>query len=830
MCAESNKRASCIYKLMRRYAAVFALAVFAATAAQSSVIAYGQTAAKQSNQPVWNAAWIAAHPDNAAGGGDELPLFRTSFTVTTPVKRAVVYVSGLGQYELRLNGRKVGTDVLTPGWSDYRKTIFYNSYDVTRQLRTGDNALGLMLGNGMYRVLDTPGRYTKFVGSFGQPKCIVQLHIEYVDGKSSEIVSDGRWKSTPGPIMFSSTYGGEDFDARREPQGWDRPGFNEAGWQTVSIVDGPGGVLTPEIAPPVREMHTYTPVKVTHSKTGITVYDLGQNFAGWPVIRVTGPAGAQVKLTPGELLDQDGLVSQRSAGVRHSKSGRPQWFSYTLRGAGVEDWHPRFSYYGFRYVQVESTTPAKANIVSLLGEAVHTSSPVVGEFTSSDQLLNRIHTLILRATENNAVSLFTDCPHREKLGWLEQDHLMAPSFLYDFDFSKLFAATARDIADAQKKGGADDGLVPEIAPQYVVFKVSNGAFDDSPEWSSTAVLAPWYLYQRNGDRAFLAEQYDVMRRYVAYLGTRAQDGIIAYGLGDWYDIGPGAPGMSKLTTAGVTATAIYYQDLSAMARIAALLGKDDDSKMYRELMRTEREAFNRRFFDAGHHRYDKGSQTAQAMPLVVGLVPDGERAAVLDALVADIRARQNHVTAGDIGFHYVVDALLDGGRSDVLLDMLQRTDTPSYGYQLAQGATALTEAWDANPDSSQDHLMLGHAEEWFYRGLAGINVDMSREGAERLVLSPAVVSKVQWARASYKSVLGLVVSKWQREGAQTVYNFDVPAEATIEINTQAASKITVNGVQPTKAVGVRSSQIDGEYVRMVVSAGHYRILAAQMQH
>lgn len=774
-------------------------------------------------EPVdWHASWIAAHADSEDTPDEAMPLFRKGFNLARRVKRAVLYASGLGQDELRINGRKVGEDELTPGWSDYRKTVYYDTYDVTAMLRHGENALGVMLGNGMYRVLKTPGRYTKFVGSFGEPECVVQLHVEYADGSSVDVVSDGTWKTAPGPITFSSTYGGEDFDARREPAGWDKPGFNEAVWRPAVVVQGPGGRLTAEIAPPIRVMHTYEPVKVTHPRPDVTVYDLGQNFAGWPEIGVTGSAGATVKLIPGELLDKDGMVTQRS-------SGRPQWFSYTLRCAGEERWHPRFSYYGFRYVQVEASEPAGASrtrIVSLHGEAVHSSSPQVGEFASSDELLNSIHALIVHAIENNSVSLFTDCPHREKLGWLEQDHLMAPSLLYDFDFSRLFAATAHNISDAQKNDGASAGMVPEIAPQYVVFKVENGIFDDSPEWGSTAVLAPWYLYQRNGDRDKLAAQYEVMRRYVAYLGTRARDGIIDYGLGDWYDIGPGAPGLSKLTTAGVTATAIYFQDLIVMERVAALLGKDEESRAYQEQAEEERQAFNARFFDAEHHRYDKGSQTAQAMPLVVGLVPESERSAVLDVLVSDIRAHGNHTTAGDIGFHYVVDALMDGGRSDVLLDMMKRTDAPSYGYQLAQGATALTEAWDANPNSSQDHFMLGHAEEWFYRGLAGIDVDFSREGAQRILLSPAIVGKLQWVRVRYRSALGQVGSEWKRDGDQVEYSFTVPVESTIELQSSSPQRVIVNGSQAAKASGVVTAKIEGDRLRLIVRAGRYQIQAA----
>ncbi|MGA8041765.1 MAG: family 78 glycoside hydrolase catalytic domain [Terracidiphilus sp.] len=774
--------------------------------------------------PVWHASWIAASPADADTDHTPLPLFRHSFQLAHPVRRAMLYASGLGQDELRLNGAKVGNDELTPGWSEYRKTVEYDSYDVTARLHTGENALGVLLGNGMYRVLHTPGRYTKFVGSYGPPRCIVQLNIDFADGSSLEIDSDGAWKTHPGPITFSSTYGGEDFDARLEPQGWDRPGFRDAGWQPAAVVNGPGGTLTPAIAPPIRVMHQYKPIRVTHPQPGITIYDFGQNFAGWPAITVAGPAGSSVKLIPGELLDAQGLVTQRS-------SGQPQWFTYTLRGAPTEHWHPRFSYYGFRYVQVkEPATEAvakPARILEVVGQAVHTSSEPIGAFDSSDTLFNRIHTLILRAIENNSVSLFTDCPHREKLGWLEETHLMAPPMLYDFDFTGLFAATARNIADTQRTDGPKAGMVPEIAPQYVVFEPStNEVFNDSPEWGSAAVLAPWYLFERTGDIPFLRGHYDVMRRYVAYLATRANGNIIAYGLGDWYDIGPGAPGFAKLTTMGLTATATYYQDLMVLERTAALLGKPEDSSQYHQQAEQVKAAFNARFYNPTLHRYDKGSQTAQAMPLALDMVPTGERAAVLDALVSDIRAHNNHVTAGDIGYHYVVDALLNAGRSDVLYDMLQRTDTPSYGYQLAQGATSLTEAWDANPHSSQDHFMLGHAEEWFYRGLGGINVDLSRAGASRILLHPAVPHGLQWVRTSYRSALGPIVSNWRRTPAQTAYDFQIPvnATATILLDGASAQTLTVNGSASARAPGVLAAHAEGTTVRLEVSSGSYHIL------
>ena len=779
--------------------------------------------ARWSQAPALHAAWIA-EPETPSDTAP-MPLFRRSFQLNGAVRRAMLYASGLGQNELRINGAPVTQDVLTPGWTNYRKTIAYDAYDVTARLHSGENALGVLLGNGMYRVLQTPGRYTKFTGSFGPPKCIVQLDLTMADGRQIEIVSDGTWKTHPGPIVFSSTYGGEDFDARREPAGWDRPGFRDADWSPAAVVDGPGGTLTPELAPPIRVMHVYTPVRVTHPAPGITVYDLGQNFAGWPAIHVTGPAGSSVKLIPGELLDSSGRVTQRS-------SGRPQWFTYTLRGAGIERWYPRFSYYGFRYVQVETTAAHSSahlpRVLSLEGQAVHTSSPQVGSFSSSDELLNRIHTLILRAIENNAVSLFTDCPHREKLGWLEETHLMAPSMLYDFDFSGLYAATARNIADTQRTEGPKAGMVPEIAPQYVVFEPStNEVFNDSPEWGSAAVLAPWVLYERTGDLTFLRGQYDVMRRYVAYLATRASGDIIAYGLGDWYDIGPGAPGYSKLTTMGLTATAIYYQDLRVLERTAALLGQHDESAQYSLQAARVRDTFNARFFDAAQHRYDKGSQTAQAMPLALGMVPAAEGASVLAALVGDIRAHQNHVTAGDIGFHYVVDALIQGGRSDVLLDMLQRTDAPSYGYQLQHGATSLTEAWDANPLSSQDHFMLGDAEEWFYRGLGGIEVNRALPPTRQITLRPAVLPGIDWVRTQYRSSLGPIASNWRRAASQVVYDISVPANSTASIEIQATDPqaVTINGKAASVATGVLALQEDRDNLRIEVSSGSFHIVA-----
>ncbi|MCC7496249.1 MAG: family 78 glycoside hydrolase catalytic domain [Bryobacterales bacterium] len=707
-------------------------------------------------------SWAGAKWISGPAEGERMPVFRKSFRLTKPVARALLYVSGLGQYEFSLNARKVGDAVLAPGWTNYRKTVLYDAYDVSSLLAPGENTAWVMLGNGMYHVAKTPGRYTKFTGSMGEPKMIARLHIEYAGGGIEEIVSDASWQAAPGPILYSHTYGGEDYDARRQP----------SDWQPAREVEGPGGRLTAASNPPIRVMQTFHAVDVTTPRAGIRVYDLGQNFSGWPVIRVQGPAGAAVKLIPGELLDAGGLVTQRS-------SGQPQWYTYTLRGGAAETWAPRFSYYGFRYVQVEA--PASVTVRSLTGEFIHAAAPVVGEFSCSSTLFNRIHQLILAAIRSNMQSVLTDCPHREKLGWLEQSHLAGPSILYNFDAARLYAKIANDIRDSQLR----DGLVPDIAPEYTVF--SKG-FRDSPEWGSAAILNPWLVYRFSGDPSLMASQYEVMSRYAGYLSGKAQDRILSYGLGDWYDIGPGDPGVSKLTALGVTATAIYYADLEALRHAAFLNGQPGEAARWQREAAAVRQAFNARFYSAAEARYDRGSQCSSAMALVLGLVPERDRARLLDRLVSDVRAHANHTTAGDIGYHFVIQALSEGGRSDVIYDMLSATDPPSYAAQLRAGATSLTEAWDSDPRSSQNHFMLGHAEEWFYRYLAGIDFDLSRPPDQRITLRPTPAGSITWAHASYNSVLGRITSSWKKNGSELVYQAEVPPNATATVLLPAGEK------------------------------------------
>jgi hypothetical protein len=762
----------------------------------------------------WHAQWISSQKPPA-----QSLLLRREFAVKAGLQRAVVYVCGLGHYEMSINGRKVSDDLLAPGWSKYDKTCLYDTYDVTPMLRAGQNAAGLILGNGMYNVQG--GRYTKFTGSFGPLKAIAQIYLEYGDGSMEWVGTDGQWLTSPGPITFSCVFGGEDHDARMEQPGWDQTGFDPARWEQALVMEGPGGTLKGLscAAAPIRAFDTLKPGQVKKLKPGIAVYDLGQNAALMPRLKVKGPAGSIVRVIPAELVAPDGSVDRISSGGTKSKS----YWQYTLAGRGSESWFPKFFYHGCRFLQVECIPAADGKlpvVQSLEGVVVHSASPAAGEFACSSDLFNRIRTLVRWAQRSNMMSVLTDCPHREKLGWLEQIHLNGPSLRYEFDLARLYAKSMNDMADSQ----LGNGLVPDIAPEYVAFE---GGFRDSPEWGSALILGAWQQYEWTGDTDLLRRHYQGMKRYLAYLESKATDRMLSHGLGDWYDLGPKPPGSAQLTPIPVTATAFYFYDAWALSRIAQLLGFAEDAGKYAELAADIRRAFNLAFYDPQTRQYATGSQSANAIPLVMDIIEPANRGVVLDAVVGDVRGRGNALTAGDVGYRYLLRALAEGGRSDVIFDMNNQSVKPGYGYQLRQGATSLTEAWDARRGSSQNHFMLGHILEWFYHDLAGIGCDPTGPGFAKILIRPQPVGDLTWARASYNSSRGRIESAWKRRSGQFQLDVTIPANAagTVFIPAKSAADISESGRSLDKTEGAKILREEGGFVVLAVESGRYRFLA-----
>ena len=690
-------------------------------------------------------------------------VLRKNCLLQKKVTDAIVYVCGLGHYELYINGNKVGDSAFAPLWSEYSKTVYYNVHDVTAALENGGpQEFAVLLGNGFFNV-QRSGRYSKLQTSFGPPQLFFHMDITYDDGTKEQIRSDRTWTWSLSPVTFNSIYGGESYDARMEtPQ-----------WKPVVITEGPEGQLRPETCQPVKVMEHYD-VAAWNPETSVA--DMGQNLAGFPEITVSGQRGQKVKLLVSERLTPQGTCDQ-------SQTGRPHYYEYTLKGEGRERWQPRFSYYGFRYIQVEGAVmegqpnPNGLPVIHRLRSCfVYNSVPEGSAFWCNNDRFTKTHRLIERAERSNMQAVMTDCPHREKLGWLEQDHLCGPSLFYNYDMTRLVPKIIRDIVDTQQP----NGMVPTTAPRYVSF---GNLFDDSPEWGSTLIILPFQYYDMYGDSTLIVDNYVPMRRYVDYLTSRADDGIVSHGLGDWYDYGPGKAGFSKNTPVPLVATAHYIYDLQLVAEAARMTGRKADAKKYGALYQKTVDAFNRHFYKPDSCYYGTGSQTSNALPLFLGICGDN-KAAVLQSLVSDIHAHGDRLTTGDVGNRYLFRVLADNGLSDLLYRMLNHEETPGYGFQIAQGATTLTEQWDPREGASENHFMLGQIDEWLFRSLSGIRQQPGTHGMRHLVIDPARVNGIGDVSTTIHTLYGDVKVDIYNYGNLRV---SIPGGCDVEIK-----KLTLN--------------------------------------
>ena len=706
-------------------------------------------------------------------GNHVLPLLRKSFAVNKPVRKATAFVTGLGQYELHINGVKIGDQFLSPGWTNYDKRVLYNVLDVTSQVTNGNNAIGVMLGNGFYNVPNE--RYRKTLLAYGNPKMIMKLVVEYTDGTKSEVISDNSWKTAPSPITFSSIYAGEEYNATLEQDGWDKATFSDGAWKAAVVVKAPTGKLVAETGTPVKVMATIAPQKCDKNSDTTVLFDFGQNASGIIKITVRGQKGQVIRIYPAEL------ISKEEKRINQKNSGKPYFYSYTCKGTGDETWTPRFSYYGFRYAEVSYAAPdtikgKKLTAVITDIKMLHTSNSAqkIGKFESREDLMNDTYSLIDWAIKSNMQSVLSDCPHREKLGWLEQSYLMGESIHFNYDIYSLYKKIVADMMADQ----TTDGLVPSIAPEYVKF---DGDFRDSPEWGSASVILPWLIYQWYGDKTVIQEAWPMMTTYVAYLKTKASGNLLTYGLGDWYDLGPKFPGLAQLTPKELTATAIYYYDLDLLTKMAKLMGKSAEATQFAGLAGDVKKAFNAKFYDAATKKYATGSQTAMAMPLAVGLVDDANKAGVLDALKTDIIANESALTAGDIGFHFLVEALTKNGSAQTVYDMTSDNKVPGYGFQIAKGATALTESWAALEEVSNNHLMLGHLMQWFFDGVGGIKQEDTSVAYKNFIIAPEPVLGLDKGNVYFNSPYGRIYSEWDHQYSFHVFTIQVPVNTTATI-------------------------------------------------
>ena len=670
-------------------------------------------------------------------------ILRRSFKPWKTIKKAELRICGLGFYELTINNKKVGDAEFAPLWSDYDKSIFYNLYDVTSYLQLGDNEIRVLLGNGFYN--EQGGRYHKLRISFGPPTLKFFLYVIYEDGMRERLLSDESWEWTPSPIVFNSIYGGEDYDARIEP----------TDWKPVVIQEAPKGLLRKQIAKPVKIMEQF-PVKKTLRKDSLMVLDMGQNLAGYPEITVSGKPGQYLKITPAETLTPEGLCNQK-------QTGRPHYYTYILKGEGKETWHPRFSYYSYRYLQIEGDIKVLKDIKSCF---IYNSALRTGEFECSNPLINDTHKLIDRAIRSNWQAVWTDCPAREKLGWLEQDWLNGEALVYNYDAQSMIEQTMQNIVDAQH----EDGSMPEIAPEYTQFTGSWAKpFQESPEWGGAIIALPMLYWQHYGDLSLAREYYEPMKRYINYLASQDSAYILKMGLGDWYDYGPGRAGFSQNTPMPLVATAHYYQWMCYMYVLAKQLGKRDEAYAFNQRAENIRQAFNREFYDAKRKTYGTGSQCSLALPLYLKLVPEKDYQAVLQNLIKDIHQHGDRLTTGDVGNRYLFYTLAKNGYRELLYKMLNHYDVPGYGYQIKKGQTTLTEQWNPDHGASMNHFMMAHIENLLIPDLLGI-----QRNGDLIEIAPHPVGDLTWCKGSTMSAQGKVSVSWKIKKDKFIMDIDIP--------------------------------------------------------
>ena len=791
-------------------------------AAQWQQTAFNDAAWKPANVlgPVGMAPWgvVACQEDRTLAAR----MLRKEFTSTKKIARATVYFSGLGLSELYLNGGKVSDAVLSPGLTHYTKRAFYVTYDVTKLLKGGSNALGVWLGNGRFYAprSSVPAKTL----SYGYPKLLLQLEIDYADGTRDTVVSDGTWQLTDnGPIQANNEYDGETYDARREMPGWAAAGFNETAWQPAQLVDAPGGTLSAQMAEPIRVTGTLKPVAVSEPKPGVFLFDMGQNLVGWCRLTVRGLAGTCVALRHAETLLPDGTLytaNLRSAEVTDT---------YTLKGGSKEVYEPRFTYHGFRFVEVTGY-PGKPTLSSLEARSVNDDVASAGEFTCSNPTINGIYRNTLWGTRDNYRSMPTDCPQRdERQGWLGDRSSESRGESYLFDFAALYTKWLHDMADAQKENGS----IPDVCPPYWPL------YNDSVTWPSTAVIAPGALYDQYGDARILASHYPAMVKWIDHMSGFLKDGIIEKdSYGDWC-VPPEDPKLihskdpARKTSPALLATAYFYHSLMQMARYAAILAKNDDAQRFAAQAETLKAALNTKYYKPDLGFYDNGTQTACVLPLAFGMVPPSERKRVFDHLVQKItQETQGHVGTGLIGGQWLNRVLTDGGQTDLAYRLATNKTYPSWGYMIDQGATTIWELWNGNTAdpamNSGNHVMLvGDLVIWFHETLAGIKSDPMQPGFKHLVMRPQPVGDLTFVKATHRSPYGLIASEWHKESGRFDWRITVPpnATATVYVPAISADAVTESGSPISGQRGVKWLRMDNQTAVFAVESGTYRFVA-----
>jgi alpha-L-rhamnosidase len=745
---------------------------------------------------------------------------RTEFALDKKPRRAVAYFSGLGLSELYLNGTKVGDHVLSPGLTDYDKHVLYVTYDVTGQVVQGRNAVGIALGNGRFYAPRGTAAGAILARTFGFPKAILHLTVEFEDGTTTEIVTSEKWKlSANGPIRANNEYDGEEYDARMELPNWSKPGFDDSKWEEPEAMAAPKGPLASQMAEPLRVTETIKPVSVKALAHGVYIYDMGQNMVGWCRLTVSGPRGTQVRLRHAETLNPDGslyVANLRNAQARDL---------YTLKGGGVEVYEPRFTYHGFRYVEVTGFL-GEPTLASLEGRVVHDDMARAGDFTSSSDLLNKIHHNMFWGIRSNYRSIPTDCPQRdERQGWLGDRSQVSRSESYMFDVAAFYTKWMTDLEDSQR----DNGSVPDVSPNYWQL------YNDDLTWPGTLIYVHGMLYEQYGDKRVLGAGFDAMKKWIEHERTFLKAGLISKDqYADWC-VPPEDPKLihsqdpSRVTDKTLIATTYWYHLLRTMSHYAHVLERPADAGEFDKLADASRDAFQKKFFHLESSRYDNGTQTSSILPLYFNMVPEDFRPAVVQSLVDNIEQKsQGHVGTGLVGAQWLMRTLSDTGHSDLAYSIATQKTYPGWGYMVEQGATTIWELWNGNTAdpamNSGNHVMqIGDLAVWMYEYLAGMRTDPEQPGFRHSMIRPYPAGDLSFVKASHQTMYGELASSWKRDKGQFTLEVKVPANttATVWLPARAAAGVTESGHKVSEVAGIKQLRTESGAVVLEVPSGTY---------
>lgn len=732
----------------------------------------------------WKASWIEpAIPGDSSGS--PAPILRKEFELKKAVKSARLYITSRGLYETHINGKRVGDQYLTPGWTSYNKRLQYQTYDVTSLLKQGRNATGTLLGDGWYRGNLAWGGLKNIYGkTLG---LLYQLEITYTDGSTELITSDAQWKSSTGPIRRAGIYYGEAYDARLEKKDWTQSGFSDADWQGVKVMEGGKENIVGSYGPPVRKHETFKPIKIFKTPKGQTVVDFGQNLVGWITLKVKGNAGDKITIRHAEVLDKNKNVYLENLRAADAE------IVYTLKGGQEEVYEPRFSFFGFRYAWVEGY-PGTLTADKIIATAVYSDMQPTGNFTSSHPLINQLQHNIQWGQKGNFVDIPTDCPQRdERLGWTGDAQVFFRTAAYNMNVASFFHKWLKDVEADQRK----DGAVPFVIPN-----VLGDSAAASTGWADVAVIIPWNLYQAYGDTKILEQQYESMKRWVSFMERRSKNDLWNRGFhfGDWLFYRPfdDNDGRSAVTDKYLIAQCFWAHTTQLMLNTAQTLNKAADVQHYTTQLKKIKDAFLKEYVTPSG-RLVSSTQTAYTLALHFDMLPEALRAQAADKLANNVKDYGNHLTTGFLGTPYLCHVLTRFGYTDVAYDLLLQEEYPSWLYPVKMGATTIWERWDGmKPDStfqtpgmnSFNHYAYGAIGDWMYRTVAGLQE--ASPGYKNITIAPRPGGKLTLASAELKTIYGLAKSAWKTENGIFKIDIVIPANttATVTLPQAAGKKIT----------------------------------------